>query len=167
MKKLGILFAISLLSACASNPSGIGTNVTLCCADKAYQSFSVSAVDIPAFLGPLMVSNFSVALAARGLQPVEDGADLDVVLKYVQTNLMQSNAKDDFDESLSPGGDVRFIAKIVVEIKETSSGKMVWSGSIQRTHTVSPGEFMHTGRASISLLDSFMELLVDFDGETK
>ena len=167
MKKIGILFAISLLSACASNPSGIGTNVTLCCADKAHQSFSVSAVDIPAFLGPLLVSNFSVALAARGLQPVEDDADLDVVLKYVQTNLIQDNAKDDFDESLSPGGDVRFSAKIVVEIKDASSGKMVWSGSIQRTHNVSPGEYMHTGRASISLLDSFMELLVDFNGETE
>jgi hypothetical protein len=167
VKKIGILFAISLLSACASNPSGIGSNVTLCCADKASQTFAVSAVDIPAFLGPLMVSNFSVALAARGLQPVEDDADLDVVLKYVQTNLIQDNAKDDFDESLSPGGDVRFIAKIVVEIKDASSGKMVWSGSIQRTHNVSPGEFMHTGRASISLLDSFLELLVDFNGETE
>jgi len=44
------------------------------------------------------------------------------------------NAKDDFDESLSPGGDVRF-------------------------------KFMHTGRASIALLDSFTELLVEFTGE--
>ena len=44
------------------------------------------------------------------------------------------NVKDDFDESLSPGGDVRF-------------------------------EFMQTGRASIALLDSFMELLVEFNGE--
>ena len=127
----------------------------------------MSAVDIPAFLGPLMVSNFSVALAARGLQPVMQDADLDVVLKYVQTNLIQNNAKDDFDESLSPGGDVRFIAKIVFEIKDAGSGKMVWSGSIQRTHNISPGEYMHTGRASISLLDSFMELLVDFNGETE
>lgn len=50
-------------------------------------------------------------------------------------------------------------------IKDASSGKMVWSGSIQRTHTVSPGEFMHTDRASIALLDSFMELLVEFTGE--
>jgi hypothetical protein len=165
--KIGILFAASLLSACASNPSGIGTNVSQCCADKAYESFAVSAVDIPAFLGPLMVSNFSVALAARGLQPVMEDADLDVVLKYVQTNLIQGNAKDDFDESLSPGGDVRFIAKIVVEIRDADSGEMVWSGSIQRTHNVSPGEFMHTGRASISLLDSFIELLVDFNGETE
>ena len=167
MKKIGILFALSLLSACASNPSGIGANVSLCCADKAYESFTVSAVDIPAFLGPLMVSNFSVALATRGLQPVMEDADLDVVLKYVQTNLNQDNAKDDFDESLSPGGDVRFIARIVVEMTDVDSGKMVWSGSIQRTHNVSPGEFMHTGRASISLLDSFMELLLGFDGETK
>ena len=55
MKKIGILFVLSLLGACASNPSGIGSNVTLCCADKAYESFAVSAVDIPAFLGPLMV----------------------------------------------------------------------------------------------------------------
>jgi hypothetical protein len=167
VKRAVLLAFLLVINACATNPSGMGSSVTQCCADAEDVTFTVAPEDIPAFLGPLMVSNLSVAFAGKGLQPVVEDADLAITLRFEQIDLTQQNAKDDFDEHLSPGGEVRFIAKMVVEVRKTGTDRIVWSGSIQRTHTISPGEFMHTGNASLSLLDAFNELLIDYPGHSK
>jgi len=44
-------------------------------------------------------------------------------------------------------------------MQDAITNSTVWSDSIQRIHTVSPGEYMHTVRASIALLVSLNELL--------
>ena len=154
-----------MLAACTTNTSGIGAAVIECC-DKVpagkYISFDVEAVDMPAFLSPLMVSNFSVAFANHGLQPMATAGDLHVQLKYDQSNLLDSVDHDDFGDHIAPGGDVRFIARVTVNIYDGQSRELVWSGSLQRLHDVSPGEYMHTGNASVALLQSFSELLASF-----
>ncbi len=96
-----------------------------------------------------------------------DHADLQVILRYVQTDLTSASARDDFDERIAPGGEVLFIAKIEVDVRDVKTGDIIWSGDIQRRHEVSPGEFMHTGRASVSLLEAFNELLEKFPGVPK
>ena len=167
MKNIILSLSLSFLVACTNNPSDIGNNVIICCANSSYQTFVVTTKNIPAFLDPLMVSNFSAAFATHGLQPVSENADLDVELRYEQQDLIAPAEYDGFDERIAPGGDVRFVAKIVVEMRDASTNATVWSGSIQRIHEVSPGEFMHTGRASISLFNSFNELLDEYPGEEK
>ncbi len=161
---LGLLL---FLFACASQSSGIGSSVTICCLEKAGQSFEVKTKDMPVFLRPLMVNNFSVAMANKGFQPVDADADLRVVLYYEQIDLTNNSAADDFEEHLSPGGDVSFIARIGVDIFAASNKKPAWSGSIQRVHHVSPGEFMHTGPAAVALLGAFEELLADLPEVSK
>jgi hypothetical protein len=164
VKRAVLLAFLLVLNGCATGLSGIGSNVTECCADADDVTFTIAPVNIPAFLGPLMVSNLSVAFAGKGLQPVMEDADLAITLRFEQIDLTQQIVKDGFDESISPGGEVRFIAKMIVEVRKTGSDGIMWSGSIQRTHTVSPGEYMHTGKASIALLDAFNELLVNYPG---
>ena len=98
-----------------------------------------------------MVSNFSVALASHGLQPVDEHAgpaDLTVVMRYEQENLSLDRTTDDFEERIAMGDSQRFVAKIITEIHETGANKLVWSGQLQRIHDVAPGEYMHTGKAS-------------------
>ena len=167
VKRVVLLAFLLALNACATNTSGIGANVTHCCADSEDITFTVVPENIPAFLGPLMVSNLSVAFAGKGLQPVMEDADLAITLSYEQIDLNQQNVKDDFGEHIAPGGEVRFIAKMVVEVRKTGTEKIMWAGSIQRTHTISPGEYMHTGNASIALLDAFNELLIEYPGNAK
>lgn len=168
-----ILAAILLIAGCATERSGIGVSVTHCCgASKSaatevsgsqYETFSVVAEDIPAFLGPLMVSNLIVALTHHGLQPVSDEPDLAVVLRYVQENLSIPRERDNFEEMISTGDSERFAARMTIEIRDPASGTLVWSGYIERLHDVGPGEWMHTGRASVAIYDSFVEVLKDFD----
>lgn len=63
------LVLMTLLGAC-STTSRIDTTVTRCCSTNEYTTFAVKSENIPAFLGPLMLSNFSVAFANKGMQPV-------------------------------------------------------------------------------------------------
>ncbi|MCB1647225.1 MAG: hypothetical protein KDI36_17315 [Pseudomonadales bacterium] len=165
MKNILTILMLSLLAAsCTTSPSGIGTHVNTCCPSASYESFTVTTTDIPAFLGPLMQSNFSVAFANHGLQPVTEEGDLAVELKYVQENLSVPVEGDTFDEHIASGDSLRFVARIVINIREKDSDDIIWSGHIQRIHDVGPGEYMHTGVASIALLDAFTEVLKGFPG---
>jgi len=170
--------------ACSSAP--IDSEVTSNKVAGTYSSFSVTTENIPAFLGPIITSNFDVAMAARGLQPTDEtnNPDLNVHLRFQQIDLDRGGDEiDSYDEvdsdqnsmenQNSMGGQnsmnrismdesLRFIARIVIEIRETGKSDIIWSGQVQRIHDVSPGEWMHTGNASIAFLDAFNKLLVDF-----
>ena len=160
------LLALAFLSACASNQSSVAGKVTLCCATEEYKTFSVTTKDIPAFLEPLMVNSFGTAMAAKGWQTVSENAELNIELRYEQDNLSQVRESDDFDERISSGEALRFIGRIVIDVRdprsENSSEKVIWSAYIQRIHNAGPGDYMHTGNAATTLLDSFNEVLVGF-----
>ena len=157
------LLILFLISGCASNTSGIGSNVSHCCADENYRTFTVVTDAMPGFLEPVMLNAFGTAFTAEGLQPVAENGDVSVVLRYEQDDLTEVQVRDDFSERTAPGGDVRYLARVVIEM--TDGEKLVWAGSIQRTHTVSPGEYMHTGEASTALLTAFQNVLKGYPGE--
>ncbi len=152
-----VLIGLITLAGCASN--SVVSHMDTCCPGADARTFSVNADRIPVFLGPIMVSNFSVALASRGYQPVDEGGDLLVTLRYEQEDLTEDRTRSNFDERISPGGDVRFLARMVIEFKDSKTNKVVFRGNIHRVHGVSPGEFMHVGRASMALLEAFDKAL--------
>ena len=162
---LGLLLAMFLLAACQTKMGGIEVANTTCCPPLEYQTFQVNATNIPAFLGPLMVSNFTVAMANHGLQPVDNDGDLIVDLSFKQINLApddESKRKPDFAERISTGDAVRFIARINIDVRAASDNSLVWAGHIQREHVVGPGEYMHIGPASVSVFEAFVEVLQSF-----
>ncbi len=161
MKRL-LLLAAFALAGCATTPGEIDIEVAQCCAPDTYQTFEVRAEDIPAFLGPLIVSNFSVALANRGLQPVNEGGDLVAVLTYEQVDFGRMREKDAFDEPLGMDAERRFIARIAIDVRDAGTGESVFKGHVQRLHDISAGEWMHTGLASQAIFQSFNEVLSEF-----
>jgi len=159
MRLAGALFVALLIGGCATDRSRIDTAVIECCAAEKYRTFSVSAKDIPPFLGPLMVSNFSVAFANIGMQPVQEDGDLVAVLRYEQIDLTPERLRDDFDEHIAAGDTQRFIARVAVEIRDPDTEEVVFSGHVQRLHDVGAGDWMHTGRASQAIFESFQQVL--------
>jgi hypothetical protein len=157
-----ILFGVFLLSSCASRNLGIGTSTAECCAGHNIESFQIKTENIPVFLGPIIVSNFSVALAEKGFQPVINSADAVITLRYEQDNIESHLSFDDFDERIDTGLEARFVARIVVEMRAVKTNEIIRMASIQRLHSVRPGDHMHTGRASIALLGAFRELVESF-----
>ncbi|MDZ7686913.1 MAG: hypothetical protein U5O39_19810 [Gammaproteobacteria bacterium] len=162
MKLTGILFVALLIGGCAVDRSRIDTAVIECCAAESYRTFTAPAENIPPFLGPLMVSNFSVAFASRGMQPVQEDGDVVAVLRYEQIDLTSERARDDFDEQLTTGEARRFIARITIEIRDPETEEIVFSGHIQRLHDVGAGDWMHTGLATNAIFESFNEVLEDY-----
>ena len=158
MRIIILLLSVIFLGSCASTNSGVGASTEQCCPGSEYMTFSVDTLQVPGFLEDLLKSNLSTVLAFKGLQPVSGNADLRVVISYQQDDLAMAERHDDFDERVSEGGDVRYVAKIVVEMF-AGSGERVFSGSVQRIHEVSPGEYMHTGRASSAIFSAFEEML--------
>ena len=162
LRYLLLLCAISIVGGCTTANLGISATGTELDRTVEFNSFEVVADDLPAFLGPIIVSNFSVALAERGLQPVMKNGEAIVTLRYVQSDLTSPQEHDDFDERIDVGSDTRFVARIVVEVHPAGSEDIAWSGSIQRIHSIRPGDYMHTGRASIAFLGAFREMLKDY-----
>jgi len=134
----------------------------ICCAGKHYQNFSVKAENMPEFLRPLMLGNFQAVFSEKGLNPVAEAAELRVTLRYEQENITSDEPRDDFEGHLSPGGKVRYLAIVHVEMRDGDTDKLVWSGHIQRIHDVDAGEYMHAGKASSALQNAFRALLNKF-----
>ncbi|MFT7246467.1 MAG: hypothetical protein ACI82A_003843 [Candidatus Azotimanducaceae bacterium] len=162
IRNICTLITLLALGACTSISRGIDVTNGEGIAPPSLKSFHVVADQIPAFLGPIIVSNFSVAMAERGMQPVSEGGDAVATLRLEQVQMLENRTRDDFDERIEEGGETRFMARIIVEIRVAKEDKVLWQGSVQRLHTVRPGDFMHTGRASVSFLEAFRELLEDY-----
>ena len=158
----GALFVMLVLTGCAADYPGIGVTPGAGAAPPELRSFTVLAEDMPAFLGPIVVSNFSVAMAERGLQPVSDNGAAVVTLRFEQEGMAPGSSRDGFAERIDQGGDTRFLAIIRVEVRRTGEDAILWQGSIQRMHSIRPGDYMHTGPASVAFLDAFRALLKDY-----
>ncbi|MBL4680990.1 MAG: hypothetical protein JKY88_09745 [Pseudomonadales bacterium] len=151
-----------ILSSCATKPSSIASTVTLCCFDGQYTSFMVTTRNIPEFLVPHIVASFNSAMSIKGFQVLPANADLLIELRYEQDNLSQIRESYDFEERTASGDSLRFLARIVIDVSVKGDNRVVWSGNVERIHNVGPGEFMHTGKASVALFDAFAKVLQDF-----
>lgn|GEM_PF-876971 len=169
LRLLSLMTFLAALSGCISSPGTISAVQEECCADipvGTYQNFLIDAQDIPAFLGPIIVSNFNVAMAQKGYQPKSAApSDLTVVLRFTKTHhalMLEEHSKDDFSESIGPGANVSFMAIVSIEIFDNSSTDLIWKGHVERFHDVGHGEYMHTGKASIAFYDAFLRTLGSF-----
>lgn len=158
----GLLIGLLGLVGCATDNLGVIAETGLVGSVPDFRSFEVQADQLPAFLGPIIVSNFSVAMAERGLQPLVSGGDAKVTLSYVQEDKRAIPANDAFEGRIDQGGEARFVARILVEVRAVDGGPVLWSGSIARLHSIRPGDYMHTGTASVAFLEAFRELLVSY-----
>jgi len=161
MKLTPLLFLAVFLTGCTTHYLGIGVSEPETPLSHTFQSAVVQAEDMPAFLGPVLVSNFSVALAERGVQPVMADAEAVITLRYVHKDLSVPFDRDDFGSRIDQGVDSHFVAQVVAELRATGSDEILWTGSIQRIHNIRPGDHMHLGRAYVALLNAFRDLLSD------
>ena len=162
IKRTICVFLILLLGGCATDYLGISVTHGDPAAALPFRTFHVVTEDMPAFLGPIVVSNFSVAMAERGIQPVPEDGEAEVTLRLVQETRDSSDSGDEFAGHIDQGGEASFIARVVVEVRAADSSEVLWQGSVQRRHRIRPGDYMHVGRASAALLEAFRDLLRDY-----
>jgi len=162
--KAALIVAIIVVSVvtdgCAHRNFGVGSAVLNCCSDnEPYTSFSLTLMDLPEFLKTTMEEEFTIAFGKKGMHRDEARRDLIVELNAMQTNLNKPVVKDQFSTHLAPGDNLRFQADMLIEMYDSATNKLIWSGSIGRIHDVVPGERMQMEKARTAIASAFEEVL--------
>lgn len=171
-KSVKVVFLSILLgsTACAQTSLQIGHSVNLCCPGSygEYKEYRLETQDIPSFLSDYVVSEFDSVFQEKGLIRNDSRNQVRITLSYQHVNLNpEQEAIDPFERQLEEDVTLRYIATIVVDIRESSTGEMVWSGQINRIHTVIPGEYMHEDVARPEFAGAFREMLATYPAWTE
>jgi len=156
---------VLVLSSCAQTGMQIGTNLTLCCPGNyaGYSEYGLEMVDIPLFLRDYVSAEFESSFQQKGLTRNDRINDVRVVLTYEQVDLVPGQEQiDPFVRIERLNVELNYIAKINIEIFETRSNDIVWSGEVSRIHQVTPGEYMHEDRARPYFYQAFQSLLESY-----
>ena len=158
------LAIISLLAACGTTPR-VSTEVTYCCqtGTEGIGTFRVEFKDTPEFLKPMLRDEASVVLAAKGLEYTEGDAHAILSMRYVDKTLTrEEEAELESWERIAPGGGVRFIAQVQLEMRNSVTRELMWSGSMQRVHNVYEGSYMHDAPARTAMRNAFLEIFANY-----
>jgi hypothetical protein len=159
-----ILLVSLILASCVSTPS-VATDVGFCCAPRASEikTYRIAFAEMPEFLKPMLRDEASIALDAKGLEYTEGDADADLVMTYVNRTLEGGEAvRDEAWETIAPGGGIRFIAEVRLEMTDVLSGELLWSGTMGRVHNVYEGSYMHAAPGRAGMRNGFQSLFSEF-----
>lgn len=163
-KAIILCVSATILASCGSLPQ-IGTDVAYCSnvSLERISTYRVEFEDTPEFLKPMLRDEASVTLSTKGLEYVEGDAHAILMMTYVNRTLESGEAaQDEAWETIAPGGGVRFIAEVKLEMKDAVSHEMIWAGSMARVHNVYEGSYMHEAPARAAMRNAFLEMFADF-----
>ncbi len=154
-----LLSGAFLIGGCTSLPT-IATDETYCCHPLAESitTYRVEFEDTPEFLKPMLRDEASLVLAEHGFEYTEGDAESILLMTFVNKTMEESPEEQEAWERIAPGGGVRFIAQVVLELRESVSRELIWSGSMQRIHNVYEGSYMHDAPARLAMRAAFSEL---------
>ena len=157
------LLAVAILAGCASLPA-VTTDVNYCCQAGAsgISTFRVEFADTPEFLKPMLRDAAASALHEHGLRYTEGDAHAILRLTFVNKTLERDQERVEAWERTAPGGGVRFIAQVLVELSDSVTGERLVTGSMQRVHTVYEGSYMHDAPARAAMRAAFAELFANY-----
>lgn len=154
-----------LLTACAQGPRRVTTDVFTCCeADfQRYATYQVQTTNVPGFLEPYLRGGLTPVLERKGLSETMDRPDLTVKLIFAQVFLTpEAEATDYFGEGVEPGAATRFMGAISVDMIDTDTDRIVWSGRLSRIHNDPYGQPRGNDHKMQGIIDGFAELFADY-----
>ena len=163
----GFLLAVIAvtLGACAVRPARLSTEVHVCCeADFFhYETYAVTMTNVPGFLEAYLRGGLTTVLDQKGLVPATGDPDLEVNILFNQIYLSpESEETDYFDAGVDPGIATRFMAAVSVDVIDTASSHIVWSGRMSRIHNDPHGQPRGNDHKMQGIIDGFGELFADY-----
>jgi hypothetical protein len=132
-------------------------------ASEPFTTFSIRQVNMPGFIQDVIDESVSGALHRVGLE-FSETPDLDVRVGF---ELIDRNAppreKDPFGEPVATSDLNRFVIHVDVDIFDTRTGKLIWTGAMNRAHAIQGGETFHNERAVLTISDTLDSM---FEGLT-
>jgi len=158
------LIAYSMLVSCGTLPT-VATSVDYCCqtGTEGIKTYRVEFENMPEFLKPMLRDEASIVLATKNLEYVEGDAHAILLMKFVNRTLdTVEEARDEAWETIAPGGGVRFIAEVKIELRNSVTGERLWAGTMGRVHNVYEGSYMHDAPARTAMRNAFLKIFNDY-----
>ncbi len=119
--------------------------------------------NVPGFLEPYLRGGLVPVLEQKGLAPTLDTPDLTVNIIFNQVFLTpESTEQDYFGEGVDPGIASRFMAAVAVDMIDTGTDRIVWSGRLSRIHNDPHGQPRGNDHKMQGIIDGFTELFADY-----
>jgi len=127
-----------------------------------FSSYTLQFVEVPGFIEGVIQTSISGGLAALGMTestPAE--ADVNIVSSFflIDRNAPQQEG-DPFGEQIQTGSINRFVTHLKVDVHDQRSDRVIWTGSMHRSHAISGGETFHNDRAILIIRQAFDEMFV-------
>jgi hypothetical protein len=167
MRSVVILGMAMLLGGCATQ-SSMRHYVPANChgASVPFSSFVIEQVNMPGFIQGVIDESVSGALGRVGLNRSQGDVAADLHVK-VSFELIDRNAppreKDPFAEPVATSQLNRFVIHVDVDIIDNRSSKLIWTGSMNRSHAIQGGETFHNDLAVLTISSTLDEM---FEGLT-
>ncbi len=161
---LAVVTASLVMTGCGSMPQ-VSTEVTYCChaATPGITTYRVEFEDTPEFLKPMLRDEAAIVLDAKGLEYTEGDADAVLLMRFRDITMTREEEEAlESWERIAPGGGVRFMARVELEMRNSLTRDTIWSASMQRLHNVYEGSYMHDAPARAAMRAAFMEIFADY-----
>ena len=165
ISRLAAVFVVATLAGCAQGPSRVSTDVFTCCEAEfhRYATYQVTMTNVPGFLEPYLRGGLVPVLEQKGLAPTMDTPDLTVNIIFNQVFLTPDSPEQDyFGEGVDPGIASRFMAAVAVDMIDTDTNRIVWSGRLSRIHNDPHGQPRGNDHKMQGIIDGFAELFADY-----
>jgi len=162
---IAVLALTGLFAACAGSQPRLDVEVDTCCEApfERYASYRVSMTNVPGFLEAYLRGGLDTVLAQKGLRPTLDTPDLDVRLIFDQVFLTPESAQADyFGEGVAPEDATRFMAAVSVDVIDTRTERIVWSGRLSRIHNNPHGQPRGNDHKMQGIIDGFSALFAEY-----
>lgn len=146
MMRRGML-GLVLLAGCAAQRMEHYAPAHCHGASQSFDTYTVRQVDMPGFIQGVLEQSLDGSLARLGLRRDEHG-DVLVQLTFEQIDRNPPpRAHDPFGEPVMTSEVNRFVAHVEVDIFDTRTDDLIWTGSMSRAHAIRGGETFHSDRA--------------------
>ena len=167
-QRVFVMIVVLFLSGCVSQSGSVTANQDQCCLPPSPASYDIRSVQVPGFMQDMVEVSLHVTMQTLGYtHRRDDSPDL-----YISAVYQQLDVSDDTEQNLSLSepmpmvDEKQFVARVNIRIVK-ANGAEVWSGHVQRLHTVGPGGYMHRGHAANSIAQALVELIRTETGQTE
>ncbi len=143
-----------------------------------FESYVLSYDGMPEFIFEVIDTALVGALARQELKRVDSPENADVRV-HVMLELIDRNplpltperrnpfdetrgraAQDSMGESVASNELNRFVTHLMLHVTDLRSGKLIWTGAVDRAHAIQGGETFHDERAVLLISTTFDEMFV-------
>lgn len=159
--RVGCILAMLALAGCLNQSRPVAAQQVLSDLIQPPATYDIASLQVPGFMKDMIEVSLHGTMQTLGYSHRrEQPADIYIHAEFEQIDF-DSEAmveKDSMSEPTTMVEPKQFIARVNIEMRD-QGGALIWQGSVQRLHSVGPGEYMHRGHAANNIAVSLIELI--------